>query len=76
MENIILEGIFYYSGSSSNAVFRAPKKTVLEENRVRRGLFKYYLLIKRAPRISKVHFSGNFSDLGPCVMHQIEAIDT
>ena len=39
-------------------------------------LFKYYLLIKRAYRISKVHLLRNFSDLGPCVMRQIKALDT
>ena len=48
MGEILLEHRLY-RGSSSNAVFRAPKKTALEENRVRRGRFKYYLLIKRAP---------------------------
>ena len=48
-------------------VFRAPKKTALEENRVRRGLFKYYLLIKRAPADAQSPLFGHF--FGPRAMY-------
>ena len=38
-----------YRGSSSNTVFWAPREGVLEENSVGGGIFKYYLLVRRAP---------------------------
>ena len=43
----------------------------LQRIRVTGGVFKYYLLVKRDCRISKVHFFSNFSNLWPCVIHQI-----
>ena len=57
------------TGGSHVTRFLGPQK-----NRVIGEVFKYYLLIKRAPRISKVHFLGTSSDLGPCMIQQIEGI--
>ena len=38
-------------------------------------LFKYYLLIKRAYRISKVHFFSDFFALRPSIMNQMKDLD-
>ena len=45
-----------YRGFSYSAVFWDCKETALWEIRTMGELFKYYLLIKRDYRISKVHF--------------------
>ena len=47
---------------------------MLKEIRVIGELFKYFLLIKRAPRISKVHFLGYFFVWRPCIIHQIKGL--
>ena len=61
-----------YRGSSSNTVFWAPREGVLEENSVGGGIFKYYLLVRRAPLYFQSTFVHLFLNEGTSVINEIK----
>ena len=61
--------ISIYRGSSSNTVFWAPREGVLEENSVGGGIFKYYLLVRRAPLYFQSTFVHLFLNEGTSVIN-------
>ena len=58
-----------YRGSSSKTVFWAPRGAVLEENSVGGGIFKYYLLVRRALLYFQSTFVHLFLNEGTSVIN-------